>query len=73
MKLILYKLKEYSEFWSTSYPSTTEEVITSKVKKRFKIGKDFFIGYSPEREDPGNKRYNLKNIPKIVSESFIKL
>lgn len=69
MKLILYKLKKNTliVLESTSYPSTTEEVITSKVKKRFKIGKDFFIGYSPEREDPGNKRYNLKNIPKIVS------
>ena len=45
MKLILYKLKKNTliVLESTSYPSTTEEVITSKVKKRFKIGKDFFL------------------------------
>ena len=52
---------------STSYPTTTEELIVSKFKKKFKIGKNFFIGYSPEREDPGNKDFNIKNIPKIVS------
>ena len=67
--LILNKLKKNTLLIleSTSYPSTTEEIITSKVKKKFKVGEDFFIGYSPEREDPGNKRYNLKNIPKIIS------
>ena len=52
---------------STSYPSTTNEIIVSKIKNKFSIGKDFFIGYSPEREDPGNKNYNIKNIPKIVA------
>jgi len=52
---------------STSYPSTTNEIIVSKIKNKFTIGKDFFIGYSPEREDPGNKSYNIKNIPKIVA------
>ena len=52
---------------STSYPTTTEELIVSKFNKKFTIGKNFFIGYSPEREDPGNKNFNIKNIPKIVS------
>ena len=39
------------------------------LKKRFKIGKNIFLGYSPEREDPGNKKYTIlkNNIPKVVS------
>lgn len=53
---------------STTYPGTTEEVIAPIITKAgFKPGKDYYIGYSPEREDPGNKTYNLKTIPKIVS------
>ena len=53
---------------STTYPGTTEEVIGQKlIKKGFKIGKDIFLIYSPEREDPGNKKFSLKNTPKIVS------
>ncbi|MDC1032930.1 nucleotide sugar dehydrogenase [Candidatus Pelagibacter sp.] len=52
---------------STSYPTTTDEVIVSKLDKNFSVGKNFYVGYSPEREDPGNKKFNIKNIPKIVS------
>ncbi len=53
---------------STTYPGTTEEEIIPVVEKlNYKIGSDFFIGYSPEREDPGNKKFTTKNIPKIVS------
>ncbi len=54
---------------STTYPGTTEEEIVPFVEKKskFKIGSNFFVGYSPEREDPGNKKYNTKNIPKVVS------
>ena len=53
---------------STTYPGTTEEVIGQKlIKKDFNIGKNIFLIYSPEREDPGNKKYSLKNTPKIVS------
>jgi|MDSW01.2.fsa_nt_gb UDP-N-acetyl-D-glucosamine dehydrogenase len=53
---------------STSYPGTTEEeVLPYLEKKKFKIGNDFFLIYSPEREDPGNKKFNINNIPKIVS------
>jgi UDP-N-acetyl-D-glucosamine dehydrogenase len=53
---------------STTYPGTTEEEIVPVVKElKFKIGDNFFIGYSPEREDPGNKNFTTKNIPKIVS------
>lgn len=38
-----------------------------KEKSLFTIGENFFIGYSPEREDPGNYKYTTKNIPKVVS------
>lgn len=54
---------------STSYPGTTEENIVSIVDriKELAIGTNFFIGYSPEREDPGNQDFTIKTIPKIVS------
>ena len=51
---------------STSYPGTTKECFKSIIKD-YETGKDFFIGYSPERIDPGNKHYSLENIPKITS------
>jgi len=41
--------------------------LNSKPDSRFIIGENFFIGYSPEREDPGNKHYTTKTIQKIVS------
>ena len=53
---------------STTYPGTTEEEIVPEVEKNnFKIGTDFFIAYSPEREDPGNQDYSTQTIPKVVS------
>ena len=53
---------------STTYPGTTDEKIIPIINKMgFQIGENYFIGYSPEREDPGNKDYSTKNIPKIVS------
>ena len=52
---------------STTYPGTTRELLLPKFEsKRLKAGKDFFLVFSPEREDPGNLRYNTKNIPKVV-------
>tara|TARA_B100000963_G_scaffold358798_1_gene384358 strand:- start:293 stop:1570 length:1278 start_codon:yes stop_codon:yes gene_type:complete len=51
---------------SSTYPGSTRELINSYLKK-FLIGENFFVGYSPEREDPNNKKYNLENIPKICS------
>ena len=39
---------------STSYPRTTREELANKLQKNFKIGKDIFVGFSPERIDPGN-------------------
>ena len=53
---------------STTYPGTTEELILPQLQSTgLKIGKDFFLGYSPEREDPGNKGFTTSQIPKVVS------
>lgn len=53
---------------STTYPGTTEELIKPCIEELgFDIGKDFFLGYSPEREDPGNLAYSTKTIPKVCS------
>lgn len=53
---------------STTYPGTTEERLMPMIEQAgFEIGDDFFLIYSPEREDPGNKQYGLKEIPKVVS------
>ena len=52
---------------STTYPGTTEELILPEfVKIGKKLGKDFFLAFSPERIDPGNKVYDVTEIPKIV-------
>lgn len=51
---------------STTYPGTTEEVLRPKLEyRRFNIGEDFFLVYSPEREDPGNPDFHIGNIPKV--------
>lgn len=52
---------------STTYPGTTEEIVLPALQKPgLKVGKDFFLAYSPERVDPGNKIYNTGNTPKVV-------
>ena len=52
---------------STTYPGTTREVFLPELEnKKLKVGRDFFLVFSPEREDPGNPKYNTKNIPKVV-------
>jgi len=52
---------------STTYPGTTEEVILPLLEKRnLKHNRDFYLSFSPERIDPGNKSYPLRRIPKIV-------
>lgn len=53
---------------STTYPGTTEEVILPILEATgLKVGRDFSLGFSPERIDPGNPRYMTHNIPKVVS------
>ena len=66
---------------SSTYPGTTEEILLpmfenapitqkSKIKnskvKTFEVGKDFFLAFSPEREDPNNPKYSTATIPKVV-------
>ncbi|MFN4219860.1 MAG: nucleotide sugar dehydrogenase [bacterium] len=53
---------------STTYPGTTEEDLKQILEESgLKAGQDFFLGFSPEREDPGNKNFSFSQIPKIVS------
>lgn len=60
---------------SSTYPGTTDELLlplfeNSKIRpagtEKFIVGKDFFLAFSPEREDPNNPNYNTETIPKIV-------
>jgi len=52
---------------STTYPGTTEEVMLPILESTgLKEGKDFYLAFSPERIDPGNKKYDTKNTPKII-------
>jgi UDP-N-acetyl-D-glucosamine dehydrogenase len=53
---------------STTYPGTTEEIVLPILERSGgKVGEDFFLGYAPERVDPGNKRYSIRNTPKLVA------
>ena len=52
---------------STTYPGTTKEVMLPILETSgLKVGKDFYLAFSPEREDPGRKDYTTKTIPKVV-------
>lgn len=52
---------------STTYPRTTREVMLPRFEARgFTCGKDFYLAFSPEREDPGRKDHNTQTIPKLV-------
>lgn len=52
---------------STTYPGTTSEVILPRLAATgLSVGQDFFLGFSPERVDPGNQRYTTKNTSKVV-------
>jgi UDP-N-acetyl-D-glucosamine dehydrogenase len=54
-------------FESTTYPGTTRELVAPILEgSGLKAGKDFHLAYSPEREDPGNKTFTTKTIPKVV-------
>ena len=54
---------------STTYPGTTEEIVVPILESEsgLKAGIDFFVGYSPERIDPGNQTWSFENTPKVVS------
>jgi len=52
---------------STTYPGTTREILVPELEKTgMKVGKDFFVVFSPEREAPGNKQFPAERVPKIV-------
>jgi len=54
---------------STTYPGTTEELVGPRLAQGsgLEAGRDFLLGYSPERIDPGNAQYGLHNTPKVVA------
>ncbi len=55
---------------STTYPGTTRDVVLPILRKSgLRLGKDFYLAYSPEREDPGNPNFTAGNIPKVVGGS----
>jgi UDP-N-acetyl-D-glucosamine dehydrogenase len=52
---------------STTYPGTTEDVLRPVLERSgLRAGRDFFLAFSPEREDPGNKHFSARTIPKVV-------
>ncbi len=56
---------------STTYPGTTSELVLPMLaevgdKKGLKVGRDYFLAFSPERIDPGNKKYSVSQVPKVV-------
>ncbi|GAA0486897.1 nucleotide sugar dehydrogenase [Salinibacillus aidingensis] len=52
---------------STTYPGTTEEYVVNKLEEKgFEVGHDIFVAYSPERIDPSNKVYDLRNTPRVI-------
>jgi UDP-N-acetyl-D-glucosamine dehydrogenase len=52
---------------STTYPGTTQEVVLPILERSgLRVGKDFFLAYSPERVDPGNQTYTTRTIPKVI-------
>jgi UDP-N-acetyl-D-galactosamine dehydrogenase len=69
------KLGDIVIYESTVYPGCTEEKCVPILEKfsQLKFNKDFFCGYSPERINPGDKKYNISNIKKITSGSTLKI
>lgn len=73
LKSVMKSIKKYLKknqiliLESTSYPGTTKEEIVNKLKSNFKIGKDFFVGFSSERINPGVNENNINIIPKVTS------
>lgn len=59
---------QYIVLESTTYPGTTEEVLVPILEEGsgLKVGVDFFVAFSPERIDPGNKQFTISQVPKVV-------
>ncbi len=52
---------------STTYPGTTDEILVPRLTRNgLVVGKDVFVAFSPERIDPGNKKYGVRNTPKVI-------
>jgi len=51
---------------STTYPGTTREVLIPKLTSGYELGKDIFVAFSPERVDPGNETWGIRNTPKVL-------
>src|SRR5262245_15425460 len=52
---------------STTYPGTTDEILLERFRTTgLEVGKDYFLVFSPEREDPGNPKFSTRTIPKVV-------
>lgn len=73
IKSVVCEIKKYMKkgtltvLESTTYPGTTEELIQFELEAQgFKAGRDFFLCFSPERVDPGNRNYNTYNTPKVI-------
>jgi UDP-N-acetyl-D-glucosamine dehydrogenase len=53
---------------STTYPGTTAEIVLPILERNGgTVGQDFFLGYAPERVDPGNERYSIRTTPKLIA------
>ena len=52
---------------STVYPGATNQLIKIINQKKIFVGKNFYVGYSPERENPGDKNFSYKKTPKVIS------
>ena len=64
------KIGDTVVFESTVYPGATEEIcapILEKFSSNLKSGKDFFLGYSPERVNPGDRTHTINKINKVIS------
>ena len=70
-RIKIYKVGSHIIYESTVYPGATEEVCLPILQKNtnLEFNKDFFLGYSPERINPGDKKHKLENIVKVTSGS----
>ena len=67
----IIKSKDIVVFESTVYPGVTREICVPIIERisKLKLNKDFFVGYSPERINPGDKKHTVRDIMKVVSGS----